>query len=147
MIQVTIAPMIWVLKILFAFLVASLAQRQGRSPYLWFGLGLFFGMFGLFPLFFIPPKGRKGGRRSAGKAPLRRKSPRRAALAEAPLRIQGPVDKHWYYVDEANAQQGPMSFHAFCKAFREKRVLPSSYVWHEELADWKPLQELISASS
>ncbi|HSX25648.1 MAG TPA: DUF4339 domain-containing protein [Chlamydiales bacterium] len=112
--------------IIIGALSAYLAYRRGKNPYLWFGLGFLFGIFGLLFLFFTPKK---------KEVPVQE---------EAPLpTIQGPSNKFWYYLDPAQQQQGPMSLDALTAAWREGKIELSTYVWHEDLTDWKPLQEII----
>ena len=57
--------------------------------------------------------------------------------------IIGPFDKLWYYLDPAHEKIGPMSFQALNQEWKQGKITPTTYVWHEELPDWKPLQEFI----
>jgi len=59
----------------------------------------------------------------------------------------GPTDKFWYYIDELRNSQGPMSYNALSAAWKQGKVTPSTYIWNEELPEWKPLQELIRIKS
>lgn len=105
---------------------AYLAFKRGKNPYLWFFIGFLFGIFGIFAIFFTSPK----------KAP--------ALTPKQPVfRIEGPSDKFWYYLDPSNTQQGPMSRDAVNAAWKEGKINLSTYVWHEELPDWKPLKETL----
>lgn len=105
---------------------AFLAHKRGRNPYSWFFIGFAFGLFGVLAIFF-PSLTRKS------KAP---------APAPQPF-IHGPTDKPWYYLDSAHEQHGPFSHNALTRFWKEGKIAPSHYVWHEELKDWKPLQDFI----
>ena len=107
---------------------AFLAYKRQKNPYLWFAIGFFFGIFGIMAIFFAPRSIRK------------KESP----VPAAPLPIiHGPTDKLWYYLDTAQAQQGPMSHHALTTAWREGKIDLSTYLWNEELTEWKPLGEFV----
>lgn len=106
---------------------ALMAHRGGKNPYLWFALGFIFGILGVFAIFFAL-------------------SPKKAVKAPPPapvFKIHGPTDKFWYYLDPSHQQQGPMSRDALTTAWREGKVDLSTYVWHEELPDWRPLKETL----
>ena len=42
-------------------------------------------------------------------------------------------------------QQGPMSHDALTAAWREGKLNLSTYVWNEELPEWKPLEEFVKS--
>lgn len=108
-------------------LSAYLAYRRGKNPYLWFFIGFFFGALGILFIFFSPK-------------PVPKEEP-------TPIipTIQGPKDKFWYYLDTLHQQQGPMSHDALTSAWREGKLNLSTYVWNEELPDWKPLEEFVKS--
>lgn len=107
---------------------AYLAHRRGKNPITWFMIGFFFGLLGVFAIFFVPQD---------------KKQPVPAATPY----ITGPNDKVWYYLDSANAQVGPMSYNALASAWQQGAVLPTNFVWHEELPEWKPLKDLIATKT
>ncbi len=119
-------------QVLFSFLAAFtsayFAHKRGRNPYLWFFLGGVFGIFGLMAIFF---------------APRNRPKPLPPIKLEPQPYLVGPVDKFWYHLDPSHQQQGPMSYQAITKAWKEGKIKPSTYIWHEELVDWKPLEEIV----
>ncbi len=111
-------------------LSSYLATKRGKNPIFWFMIGFFFGLLGVFAIFFSPnPK-------------------RQPALAEAAPTpyIQGPSDKFWYYLDNAHQQTGPISYNALNSAWQQGTIAPTNLVWHEELPEWKPLKELIQTT-
>lgn len=126
--HIPITPFMIISAFAIAFLSAYLAHKRGRNPYAWFAIGFIFGIFGIFAIFFAPSK-------------------KRFKLADIPpqpvFTIHGPSDKFWYYIDPSNQQQGPMSRDALTSAWKEGKVDLSTYVWHEEMADWQPLKETL----
>lgn len=57
--------------------------------------------------------------------------------------ILGPKDKFWYYLDIGHQQQGPMSHDALISAWKKGVVNLNTFVWNEELTEWKPFQEFV----
>jgi hypothetical protein len=112
---------------------AYFAYRRGRSPYAWFFLGFFFGILGACTVFLAPDR-KKKELLEAPKPVVR------------PPTIQGPRDKFWYYLDPTHQRMGPMSLDALSVAWRQGKISVKTFVWNEELPEWKPLQELITNS-
>lgn len=124
-------PIMLVFAMIVGAFSAYYAYKKGKNPYLWFTIGFLFGIVGVFAFFFA----------SMGKEKKKmEKKPRPV------FRIDGPLDKLWYYFDRTDqTQQGPMSHDALTRAWKEGRIGLSTYVWHEELPDWKPLKETLKA--
>jgi len=107
-----------------------IAHRRNRNPYTWFAVGFLFGLLGLLFFFILPQKKKK-------------------TLANAPLKPQpqpyvfGPTDKYWYFLDQSHTQVGPMSYTALSNHWKQGKIKVDTFVWHEDLSEWKPLQELI----
>lgn len=119
-------PVMLIGAAIIGMISAYLAYKRGKNPYLWFFIGFLFGIFGIFAIFFISPK----------KAP-------EPAPKQPVFRIDGPADKLWFYLDSSHSQQGPMSRDALNSAWKSGKINLSTYVWHEELPDWKPLKETL----
>jgi GYF domain 2 len=115
-------------------LCAYLAYRRGRNLHIWFCIGFLFGILGLLAMFFTPTR-KKLSRRTKLKSS---QTPDRA-------RPQGPKDKFWYYLEPDHKQAGPMSLEALTTLWQQGKISLTTYVWHEELPEWKPLQELLGA--
>jgi hypothetical protein len=109
-------------------LAARFAIKRGRSPLIWFPIGFFFGLFGIAFLFLIP----KVEKISAISALPRGAIPRRNDYCM----------KHWYYMDYAHAQQGPLEFPDLVKKWKERIISESSYVWGEGMSEWQRLVDL-----
>jgi len=123
-------PLLLLSSIALGLIAATLARRNGRNAYFWFGIGFVFGLLGVLALFLIPPS-----RKKIVPTPLPKPVPQ-------PF-IDGPLDRFWYYLNEKREQQGPMSHNALTQAWQSGSIRSDTFVWHEDLPNWKPLQELI----
>jgi MFS family permease len=112
--------------LLFGQLTAHFARKKGRPPQLWFLIGALFGLLGLLLVFLIPPKRIKP--QVPVLKPLQRNS-------DSWLKM-------WYFLDSTHRQNGPLEFPDFIKAWREKRISASSFVWGEGMEHWKKIEEL-----
>lgn len=121
---------ILIASLAFGAISAYMAIRKGRNPYAWFTLGFIFGLLGVLAIFFLPQL-----RKKVFLTPAAKPSPR-------PY-IDGPSDRFWYYLNEKRESQGPMSHNALTQAWQSGSIEASTFVWHEDLPTWKPLQELI----
>jgi len=123
-----ISPMLFVfLGGCVGIISAYLAFRRGKNPYIWFLVGAFFGLLGMITLFFVP---------SAKKKPQK-------SIPILESFIDGPNNKFWYYLDPSHQRVGPISLAALTKAWKEKTITHATFIWHEELTDWKPLGQCI----
>ncbi len=73
------------------------------------------------------------------KAP--EKTPVTVPASPAPV-IPHVSKKEWYYLDAANKAIGPITEEKLKSIFDEGKISPTTYLWNEEMEDWKPLQEL-----
>lgn len=53
-------------------------------------------------------------------------------------------NKLWYYLDSEMEQKGPVSASLLQEKIRTGHIVPDTYLWNEELDDWKPLESLLS---
>lgn len=125
----TINPLMIISALAMGAISAYLASKRGRNPYTWFAIGFLFGIFGIFAIFFA------GGKKKAIIIPP----------AEPVFTIHGPSDKFWYYLDPAHEQKGPMSRDGLTTAWRDGTVNLETYVWHEDMTDWKQLKDTLKA--
>ncbi len=126
---INFSPLMLISAFLMGSVSAYVAYKRGKNPYLWFALGILFGIFGIFAIFFAP------GPRKRAKEPV--------AAKEPVFVIDGPTDKFWYYLNPSHERQGPMSKEALTAAWKSGTIQPSTFVWHEDLTDWKPLKETL----
>lgn len=120
---------------------AHFAKKQGRSPRKWFFLGMLLGLLGLLLLFVLRyyeiwRLKRKGGKQKEES------SLKTASTSAKNLSTNTAPHILWYYLDSQQQQQGPMSFNALERAWKEDRVFTSSWVWNEEFSDWKRFNEV-----
>ena len=109
-------------------LMGYMAHRSGKNGIKWFLVGALLGYL-LLPIFFFPFSKKKRARRQAQKKIYM---------------LTGPANKFWYYLDGTQTQMGPMSYSAIMNAWKAGKITPATYIWHEELPEWKPLQDLIT---
>ena len=65
-------------------------------------------------------------------------------MASAPkVIIDGPSNQMWYYVNEQNTREGPMSLDSLTRSWKEGMLNASTLVWHEGLTDWTSLRDLL----
>ncbi len=122
---------IFLFAILLGFACRQLALKQGKNPTVWFLLGTLFGVIPLLILAFFPPK---------IKAPLPPvKEPTLKTLVDA------HADKLWYYLGADKATLGPMSFKSLTEEWKEGKVVDSTFVWNEDLTEWKRLTEVMKS--
>ena len=110
---------------------AYLAKQRKKDPFLWFCIGSFFGLLGVLYLYFFA---------KTPKAAPETPAPQPVPVRKVPLAPQ----KFWYYLDQENQQFGPMSYDALNKAWQDGKVSVETYVWNEDLENWKPFGDLIS---
>ena len=109
-------------------LSAYFAQRRGRLPLAWFGIGFMMGIFGLAMLFLLP------------KLEKTRTPSLTSKMAPPPKRTDSWL-KMWYYLDPTHVQQGPFEFHDLIKTWKEKHISDATYIWGEGMGEWSRLRD------
>ncbi len=120
-----------VLSFLLACQCSRYAKRKGRDSSVWFMAGAFFGLFALLLLLLLPAK--------KAPVPVAPPAPKEPFLALS----DHHVDKFWYFLDENKKQYGPMSFTALKSAWNTGSIQSKTFVWNEEMEEWKPLSEAV----
>lgn len=129
--------------VLFAFICSKIAKRKGRDPITWFYIGFFLGLLGVVIIALLPSREFQNLSYQKAAASHSLDDPDETPITIGPDPIYEEIRrKNWYYLDTHQTQFGPMSFEAFKAAYLEGRINLASYVWNEEMADWKKLQEL-----
>lgn len=128
-------------SIIMGCISAYIAKGRGKNPYLWFGLGMIFGLFGVIFAFFIPAK--KGRRRPGSQHPTKEQV---VTLDITPTLGSFSKESYWYYLDGQNAQQGPMSYDALKRSFFEGKVKTSTYIWNEQLENWQAFSDIFDVT-
>ncbi len=130
------------LWISFGSACAYYARAQKRNPYIWFFLGLTFGLLGLLFLVLLPTFKRWSSQSLLKKRRVVEEQKLSATPTLESLIAPTFLEKYWYYLDGERRQLGPMSFAALKKAWQEGKVVEDTYVWNEELSNWKVFKEL-----
>lgn len=138
-----------ILWILTGLATGYLAYRRGRDPYIWFALGIFFGILAILVLVLLPPTKMEEEEMAANERAEEITEGRERQLKEqekqenAPdLLPQSVETKEWFYLDKAKQQQGPISFYSLNALWENGEVDPRSYVWTEGMPEWKKIQDL-----
>ncbi len=112
-----------VISFILGIIAANIAVKKGKNPYLWFSIGLLFGLLGVFILYFFnkpPPV----------QAPTQ------------PLKVAPTSLTLWYYLNKEHQQCGPITFMALKNELQAGELPPSTYVWSEELDNWQQIKDL-----
>lgn len=135
------------LSIFFLLIIGAVcsynAKLRGRNPTAWFAIGLFLGAIGLLLLYLLPPKQEPLSSMAASSPgkPVPDATPQ-AQPSLAPEVPTGVPQKLWYYLDDENERFGPMSFERLKQAWIEDQVTRDTYLWNEDMEDWKTVKDL-----
>ncbi len=132
----------FIVGLFIAYACSHYAKKRGRNPLHWFIGGALFGIFALITLFLLPNRHRI--------KPYQATVPKVEKVPSVPLLkvlVETQAKKPWYYLDQDKKQYGPMSFEALRNALEEGKLHFNTYVWNEELEEWKRLKELVDAPS
>ncbi|MCB1082355.1 MAG: DUF4339 domain-containing protein [Chlamydiia bacterium] len=131
--------LIWTL---LGYYAARIAEKRGRNPNVWFLLGATLGLLGILLLFIFPEKKRVMA--PAANLPAQNLKPLSAYTPQEEV-AKAPPEPLWYYLDQTDAQHGPMSFNALKEAWSEQKISPSTYLWNETMNGWEKLSSLPNA--
>ena len=120
-----------VMWIVIGALCSITAKKNGKNPYTWFFIGLFFGIFGFIALLLT-----KMVRRKATKAPSL------APAASAMLPVSLP-HQNWYYLEGTTEQKGPVSLKCIIDLKEKGIITDSTLLWNECTVSWKKLEEVL----
>ena len=111
---------------------------------IWFIIGVFLGLIALLVLYILPSKSLEVAPVMAA-TPAPESKPEIALSGEPKIAQSSPSivpQKLWYYLDNEDKRFGPMSFDRLKQAWNEDSIDTDTYVWNEDMAGWKPLEEL-----
>ncbi|MDN3508826.1 MAG: DUF4339 domain-containing protein [Candidatus Neptunochlamydia sp.] len=109
---------------------------------IWFALGALLGLIAIIVLYVLPPKGATAPARVLSGKQKQDNTPPYLPSEDVATR---PPEALWYYLDKENNQYGPMSFNALKSAWNHKEIDPCTYVWNENMEEWKTLENLPDA--
>ncbi len=116
---------------------SHLAQLRGRSPFVWFFLGSFLGIFSLIILLALPTK------KQVALQTVPRHSPSPAKIFNEPTVPHTQKDHQlWYFADVNRNIFGPMSFDLLQKEYFKKQIEEDTYLWNDKWETWKLLKEV-----
>lgn len=148
--SMTLTLILWILT---GLATGYLAYRRGRDPYIWFALGIFFGILAILALVLLPPvksteeEGTATERLEEVAERRQRQLKEQEKMENAPdLQPQSVETKEWFYLDKAKQQQGPVSFYSLNAAWENGDISQQSYVWTEGMPEWKKIQDLTDLS-
>ena len=131
--------LLFVFTVLSGCVTSVFAQKRGRDPFVWFMIGMAFGLLGLMMLFVLPSLTKKGETTPDDhEEPLYQKA--------FPLGHEDLTQKfylvEWYYLNDERQTTGPIGFTELKKLWENKTVREMTYVWHEEMVDWQRIAEI-----
>nr|AFD03126.1 hypothetical protein [uncultured bacterium W5-77b] len=137
------------ITIIFGLLMGSVtayfASKRGRTPSLWFAIGVLFGMLGLLALFILP-----------NFAEDKEKSATMAAKDGDAIEVEGKISsldttltadeeiisQNWFYLDDKHKQHDAVSLEALKKIWKEGEISEFTFVWAEGMAQWQKIQDI-----
>lgn len=126
----------FVLLLLLGGITAFFAEKRGRSPNIWFFLGMFLGLLGLIILFLLPSYSAEESKEELKKDP--EKTGTQVSEPPPPL----VEEKLWFYVDQNRQQCGPVAFSFINELINKNELNSTTYVWTEGMDSWKKINEL-----
>ena len=139
----------FLLQILFGTVTALLAKKLKKNPYLLFAFGYYIGP--ISPLFlFLSPLLKLFFfkyilRKHLPKAPSQKTTTAETTIDVTPKDPPTEAQSFWYYLNEQNKQEGPMSLQALQRKKREGIIATTTYIWNETLPQWQRFQEVFPA--
>lgn len=124
---------------------AYVAKQRNRNPIGWFFLGALLGVIGLIILYILPSKAKAIETPSTAPQAAVPTPEITADIPPSPPETSSAPSgtrKLWYYLDEDNNQYGPMSFPALREAWLDDKIANSTYLWNEDMEEWKSLEDL-----
>lgn len=137
-----------ILWMLMGIVTAYFANQRGRDPYIWFALGIFFGLLAMIALVLLPPL--KSEEEMAiderNKEIVERREKQvgeEEKLESAPdLQPQSVETKEWFYLDKSHQQQGPTSFFLINELWEGGDINVQTLVWTEGMPDWRKVGDV-----
>ncbi len=131
--------LLFLFTVLSGWVTSIFAQKRGRDPFVWFMIGMVFGVMGMMMLFIFPSLTKKGETTPDDpEEPLYQQT--------FPLGHEDLTQKFylwdWYYLNDERNTTGPVGFAEIKKLWNEKAIRDSTYVWHEEMTDWQRITEI-----
>ncbi|KAG6558796.1 GYF domain 2 [Candidatus Rhabdochlamydia oedothoracis] len=121
------------ISLFWGWITALFAQKKGLNPRNWYIAGILFCALAFIAVLFQRKKNLK--------------IPNPVHKPEL-IPIDPPQRENlWYYLDEKGQQFGPISFQALTIAWKNKKIQGESYVWNEDLENWKKFKEVLKITT
>ena len=143
------------IAILMGSITAYLAKGRGRSPYIWFLVGMFLGLIGLLILFLIPAtkfQAPGGGGADQGSSADQNSSSMTIETDVQEVKPHPPMEiayispllanDGWFYLDKEKKQQGPNTLKELEDRYTKEAISENSYVWCEGMSEWKRIRDI-----
>ena len=121
--------LITTLWILMGGITSYMAKKRGRDPYIWFAIGVLFGLIGLLILLLLPI--------------IVDEEKKKTDTYTSEISSKNSLDpwKEWYYADNKGQQMGPLSLELLKDQWKAQSINAHSFVWSEGMASWKRIEE------
>lgn len=133
--KIFICLMLW---LLMGSLNAYYAHLRGRDPIAWFMLGVPLGLLGLIILFFLP-NGQVPKHFDESHFP---ETTPRSEINDVNAPNSEALTKEWYYIDNQQQRQGPISLKDLQFHFFQKDLSYRSLVWSEGMDQWEKVEDI-----
>ncbi|MGM0440205.1 MAG: GYF domain-containing protein [Chlamydiota bacterium] len=117
----------WFILIGLGWFNAYCAHRRGRSSVGWFFAGFLGGLMGVLALFLLPN--------------LNKNTKEKNAQPAAPA-VDRPLGDYWHFYDSSGKHHGPLTLEEVEKAWIQKNLRGTNYIWSEEMSDWERVENL-----
>ncbi|NGX31716.1 MAG: hypothetical protein K940chlam8_01092 [Chlamydiae bacterium] len=135
-------------SLLFALLIQQAAKLRGRSPRLWFVLGICFGLLALVALYLLPQKSIK--EEKVIPVAVNNQAMPEEPKENDPSFIETPKNNdasYWYFINQDKKTIGPMSFEHLCQEYFEGKLQQRTYIWADHMTDWERLESMSRLSA
>ncbi len=130
-----------ILATFIGLISAFCASHRGRNVFIWFIIGVLFGIIGLLFLFILPDLKKKP--KKIIEVQLNDGNEREVeAIAKKEIQAAALPLTDWYYMNEENEQQGALTLKEIKAQWKKGEIKKSTYVWYEEMEDWQKIYEL-----
>jgi len=117
------------------------ALSRGRDPYIWFAIGIFFGVFGMIALFLLPPVKAEENQ----ELPTPEKTEPVSVAEPLPITVsveEGYQSKLWFYIIPSLPQVGPITFEDLKKMWKDEIINSTTFVWSAGMESWVRIEGL-----
>ncbi|MCK4934208.1 MAG: DUF4339 domain-containing protein [Simkaniaceae bacterium] len=145
--QETLMFVLFLSWIILGVLCLRIARKKNRHPVGWFFIGFSLGIFGVILLLILPRKKKKVLSPNIAGIPTQTANKSMEEVTHSSYSLNPPINdpemsKYWYYLDKDSTEQGPISFDALNRQYQTQDLPATTYVWSEDMDNWKKINEL-----